>query len=310
MSEHETLREAVTAVAEEGSIRAAARKLNIPKSTISDRLQAARERGIASGQDISSSARIKLPAMKDGRIIICSDPHYWPGLVSTSHHAAVQFAGDFLKDGDVFVMNGDVMDCAGISRYPPIGWEGTPTVAEELNECQNRLSEIERATFSRKIDLIWTLGNHDARFETRLATVVPEFKGVHGVHLKDHFPAWRPCWSVQIGDDLLIKHRFKGGIHARHNNTIWSGLTIVTGHTHRLGCTPFIDYNGHRYGIESGTLMDPFGPQSKDYTEDNPLNQMEGFVYLTYRRGTLLWPEFVRVVEPGLVEFRGELIEV
>ena len=113
-----------------------------------------------------------------------------------------------------------------------------------------------------------------------------------------------------INDDVVIKHRFKGGIHAPHNNTMWAGKTIVTGHLHQLKVTPISDYNGRRYGVDSGTLADPYGPQFESYTEQNPLNWASGFCVLTFRSGELMPPELVTVLRSGVVAFRGELINV
>lgn len=256
------------------------------------------------GETNQRSARLQID-MEDGLILVGSDAHYWPGQPSTGHRAFVEFAEEFQPD--VIVMNGDVLDAACISRFPPIGWEGMPTVRQELDVAKERLDEIrEAAPHSR---YVWTLGNHDARFETRLASVAPEFKHVHGVHLKDHFPSWEPCWSCFVGDDghngVVIKHRFKGGIHAPHNNTLWAGRSIVTGHLHSLKVNPITDYNGTRFGVDGGCLADPMGDQFTGYTEDNPLNWRQGFLLLTIERGRLLWPEIVHVIEPGLIEFRG-----
>jgi hypothetical protein len=91
---------------------------------------------------------------------------------------------------------------------------------------------------------------------------------------------------------------------------MWSGKTIVTGHLHQLKVTPLSDYNGRRYGVDSGTLADPYGPQFEAYTEQNPMNWASGFVVLTFKDGRLLPPELVTVMDDGVVAFRGELIEV
>lgn len=242
----------------------------------------------------------------DGVILVASDCHYWPGDPSTAHRAFVKFC-KILKPA-VVVMNGDVMDCGSISRFPPIGWESQPTVAEEIGAAQRRLREITEAT--PQAEHAWTLGNHDGRFETRLATVAPEFAGVHGVHLKDHFPDWKACWSVWVNDGSVIKHRFKGGIHAAHNNTLWSGRTLVTGHLHSLKVTPHTDYNGTRFGVDTGTLADVYGKQFTDYTEDNPRSWRSGFAVLTFDKGRLLWPEVVHVMGDKEVEFRGKVYAV
>jgi hypothetical protein len=245
-------------------------------------------------------------SIKHGTVLVGSDGHYWPGVVSTAHRAFVKLIGE-LKPAAV-IMNGDAFDGASISRHPPIGWEDNPSVKQEIEAVQDRLSEIEHA--AGKARKIWPLGNHDARFETRLATVAPEYAKVHGVHLADHFPNWEPCWSCWINDDVVVKHRYRGGIHATHNNTLNAGTTIVTGHLHSLKVTPFTDYNGDRWGIDTGTLADPYGPQFRDYTEDSPRNHRSGFVVLTFVDGRLLWPEVVSVVDENRVSFRGQLIEV
>ena len=161
---------------------------------------------------------------------------------------------------------------------------------------------MRRAPNARRI---WSLGNHDARFETRLATVAPEYADVHGVHLKDNFPKWEPCWATFINSDIVVKHRFKSGIHAPHNNTMWAGRTIVTGHLHSQKIMPLSDYNGTRWGVDAGTMADPYGPQFYNYTEMNPLNWRSGFCLLTIVKGRLLMPELIWVSGPGTVQFRG-----
>lgn len=245
-------------------------------------------------------------AVKDGIILVGSDAHYWPDVVTTAHRAFLKFIKD-MKPAAV-VLNGDVFDGASISRHSPIAWEDRPDVAGEIQACTERLDEIEAVAKNAK--LFWTLGNHDARFESRLATVAPEFVRVTGVHLKDHFPNWLPGWSLMVNNDVMIKHRWKGGIHAAHNNAVQSGVTMVTGHLHSLKVTPWNDYNGTRWGVDTGTLADTYGPQFRDYLEDNPRNWRSGFIILTFENGTLRWPEMVHVIEPGIVEFRGTTIEV
>ncbi len=253
-------------------------------------------------------ARIEIPDFKNGKVLIGSDAHNWPGEPSTSHKAFVLFCKKFQPE--IVIMNGDVIDAACISRFPPIGWESLPTVKEELDVCKVRLGEI--SDNSNDARFIWSLGNHDARFETRLASVAPEFKHVHGVHLKDHFPDWEPCWSVFIGGEkgAVIKHRFKGGMHAPQNNVLWSGRTMITGHLHSQKVIPVTDYNGTRWGVDSGCMSPPHSAQFKGYTEDNPLNWREGFCMLTFKDGELLPPELISVWKPGVVTFRGELIDV
>lgn len=244
--------------------------------------------------------------VQGGIVLVGSDGHYWPGPASTAHRAFVKFCKE-LKPRAV-VMNGDALDGARISRHAPIGWEKRPALIDEIEACKERLGEIEAAAF--KAEKVWCLGNHDARFETRIATVAPEYAKVQGVHLRDHFPLWRPAWSCWVNNSVVIKHRYKGGVHAPHNNTVMAGKSIVTGHLHSAKVTPFTDYNGTRYGVDTGCLADPDHAAFTDYTEDGPKNWLSGFAVLTFHKGQLLPPELVTVWDAEHVAFRGALIKV
>jgi hypothetical protein len=243
--------------------------------------------------------------IKNGQALIGSDAHLWPGDRSLAQRAFLKFAKE-LKPKTI-ILNGDVLDFPQISKHSPIGWEKHPTVQEEIEHAQNYLSELELAG-GRGVHKIWTLGNHDARFATRLAERAKEYALIHGMHLKDHFPAWEPCWSVFINDDVVVKHRWKGGMHATHNNAVASGRTMVTGHLHSQKVTPVTDYNGDRYGVDTGCLADINARQFVDYTEDGPKNWRSGFAVLTFRDGKLLPPELVTAWGENSVVFRGEVI--
>lgn len=205
------------------------------------------------------------------------------------------------------ILNGDVLDFPKISRHPPIGWEKTPMPQEEIEAAQDHLSDIQRR--GKRAKRSWTLGNHDARFETRLATVAPEFAKISGIHLHDHFPLWEKCWSTWINNEVVVKHRFKGGIHATHNNTMWSGKTMVTGHLHSAKVTPFTDYNGTRFGVDTGCVAETDAKQFTDYTEDNPLNWRSAFCVLTFKDGEMLWPELATKFSEDKFQFRGQVIK-
>ena len=248
--------------------------------------------------------------IENGHVIVFSDAHFLPG-VRTAAFRGLLAAIEGLKPKAV-IANGDIFDGATISRHPRIGWTHSPSVIEELRACTEAMGEIEEAAKSARhnVKLVWPLGNHDARFETFLAANAPQYEHVKGFSLKDHFPAWEPCWSCWINDNTVVKHRFKGGIHAPHNNTLWSGKNILTGHLHSLKVSPLTDYAGVRYGVDTGTLADIDGPQFRDYLEENPVNWRSGFVVLTYHNGQLLMPELAQKFNDDAIEFRGQIVEV
>lgn len=245
--------------------------------------------------------------VKDGIVLIGSDAHIWPGEPTVAMRAFVKFCKDLTPQ--IVILNGDVLDFPQVSRHPPIGHLDLPNIADEIETAQEQLHAIELAV-KRSCKLVWTLGNHDSRFETRLATVAPEYARLHGHSLKDHFPAWSACWRCDINSDVVVKHRHKGGIHATHNSTMWAGKTMVTGHLHSAKVTPFSDYTGTRYGVDTGCLADPEAKAFVDYTEANPLNWRAAFAALTFRDGKLLPPELVTVWDEKSVVFRGEIIRV
>lgn len=242
----------------------------------------------------------------NGQVIVFSDAHFIPQVRTVANKGLLKLIRE-LKPRAV-ICGGDAFDGASISRHPRIGWEHRTTVIEELRACKDRLSEIAEAAGRAK--LVWTLGNHDSRFSSRLAANAPEFAGVHGFQLKDHFPEWIPAWACWVNDSSVVKHRYKGGVHATHNNTVNAGVNIVTGHLHQLKVTPFADYTGNRYGVDAGTLAEPMGPQFINYTESGPLNWRSGFVVLTFKDGRMLLPQIAQKWDESHIEFGGSLINV
>jgi hypothetical protein len=244
--------------------------------------------------------------MDDGVIMVASDCHYYPGIISTAHKAFVKLIP--MLSPRMLIMNGDVFDGAAISRHDPIGWQKLPSVKQELDACQERLGEIEAVAKNAKLH--WSWGNHDLRMNTRLAAQVgTAFEGVQGFNLTDHFPRWKFSTSIMVNESCMIKHRWHNGIHAVYNNALKSGCSFVSGHLHSLKVTPWTDYNGSRYGVDTGTMANIDDP-AFEYAEDSPKNWRSGFAVLTFWQGKLMPPELCEVISEGLVYFRGQLIEV
>lgn len=254
-------------------------------------------------------ARIEI---EDGYILVGSDAHIWDTHWTCAQRAFIEFAKN-LKPS-VVVLNGDVFDGASISRHASIGWEQSPTVKQELESSVEFCDLVLKASPNSK--RFWPAGNHDLRFETRLAEVAGEYKGIDGMHLKDHVQGWTPCWRLDVNVDTpsytIIRHREKGGVHADYRNVLEAGCNLVTGHDHRLTVEPWIDYRQQiRYGVRTGYMAaSPYEPQFVNYLEAKHPNWISGFVVLQFKGGKLMWPQAVRVVDDEHVEYLGELIRV
>lgn len=246
--------------------------------------------------------------VKNGVFIIGSDAHYKPHYVATAHRAMVALTKALKPRG--VILNGDIFDASSVSRHFRIRWERRYSVKEELEACVDRSGEIEAVAGNAWLGRTW--GNHDSNFETRLSGLVPEYEGVAGFTLWEHLPRWQPCMSVFINDGpggLVVKHRFKGGMHAPHNNVLWAGRSMTTGHLHSQKVQPITNYNGTLYGTDSGCLATP-DDDAFHYAEDDPRNWRSGFSVHTFIDGEHMPPDLCTVIGSGRVWFRGEVLEV
>jgi len=260
---------------------------------------AARQHTIANTY-IPDNRRVISHTVDNGHVFIASDCHYWPGEETVAHKAFVSLLTEF-KPKSV-IINGDCFDGARISRHAALMGTNPPTPKQEIEACQDRLNEIANA--SKNATKFWTFGNHDVRLFNFCAVHAPELSEFSD--LFSYFPGWHTGWRVDINNSLIVKHRWNGGLHGNYQNTLKSGRSIVTGHLHQLKVTPWSDYNGRRWGVDSGTLAEPYGDQFA-YTEENPVNWCSGFAVLTFKNGMLLPPELCEVIN-GVAYFRGEKV--
>lgn len=299
-----------------GSQKAVAKFFGMSIPTVKERRERLEKNGIfldtaspgAVGPIPASLPRQGIRALADitGTVLIGSDCHYWPGDASTAHKAFVTLCKE-LKPSMV-ILNGDLMDNARLCRQDPIGWDksSAPSVKEELEALQERTHEIVLAA-GRRCQRVRTIGNHDIRLERYLAMNASEVEGLPGTTLDYFLPEWEAAWSLMINTHTMVKHRLNNGVHAAYNNTLRAGLSIFTGHLHRLLITPFGDYRGRRWGVDTGTMADmgPEAPQFQ-YMEDAPVVGCSGFAAATFdKNGMLLPPELCEVIN-GTAYFRGK----
>ena len=251
-------------------------------------------------------------AVSDGVVLVASDAHVWPGPDTTALKALLEVTRMLGKSVRMLVANGDWLDGASTNRHEPHGWSRRPSAKEELDAVGDALHRWRVAAKPARTGAasIYTVGNHELNFERRLAARVPQYEGLHGMRLADHFSDWELTWSLWLNRNsahpVMIKHRQAGGVHAAYNNTLKGGVTMVTGHTHVLEVKPWGDYRGRRWGVQTGCVADPGAP-SFEYAENGYSPSCAGFAVLTFRDGRLMPPEICEVIE-GRALWRGEVV--
>lgn len=302
-----------------GSVQQAALELGVDQRNLHGRIAKIEHRTgeklrLHAGQRFAAKVRISRDTrpnpidMPDGVIMVASDCHYWPGEKSAAHRAFVKL-GKQLKP-DIVVINGDEFDGASVSRHGRAGFEYRPTVAQEIAALKECMGEIHAATPRAKH--LGSYGNHTMRWDTYLSGNAPQMEGALST-FDDLLADWHYAWAWMVNGHTLIKHRIKGGIHATWNNTAEAQVNTVTGHLHNLRVTPRSTMSpingGHIYGVDTGMLADPWGPQFA-YVEQGPRNWRSGFVVLTFSGGNLMPPELVQVIGEDQVFFRGKVLDV
>ena len=246
--------------------------------------------------------------IKNGLLVVFSDSHLVPGIKSTAHRALVQFVHEH-KPAAV-IDNGDLLDFASISRHHRIGWDGQLDVHKELEWASECLDELKQKSKNSKT--LRNMGNHDQRFSGFFSNVSGRMGRVKGTSLQDHLVGWPVSWAIRVNDDQLeVKHRWKSGIHAPHNNTVWAGISYATGHLHSQKVMPITDLRGDRWGVDVGCLSSVYGPHFR-YMEAAPRNWRSGFAVFRFVNYKLRQPQLVRVVdeERGIVEYLDKDITV
>jgi len=300
------------------NVSATARHLNIPRTTAQTQMKAAKIRYPGLLIDLKevpkhhgnnriiymdAPATWTVPQFYNPEtpirtVIIGGDAHFWPGEPPIMWKAFCKIAKKLKPDA--IVLNGDILDGARVSRHGKFFGAKAPSVSEELEMAHKCLKMLPNAP-----EQIWTMGNHDIRFDNYLANNASELEEYTG-SIKDRFPNWKFCWATVI-NNVEIRHRFRGGIHTGWNNALHSGVSIVTNHTHQLQITAVRNRNGSHYGVETGMLGDPLSP-AFEYTEGAPTRVCPGFVVLSFDEdGFLMPPELAEMVR-GRPTFRGEYV--
>lgn len=235
-----------------------------------------------------------LDTIRDGYIVSFSDAHFWPGERSLAFEALLVVLKELQPK--IVISNGDALDGATISRHDPLGWQKLPRIIDELDATKGFLGEVVQA--SKKAKHYFVVGNHDSRYDRRLATETAEFQDVGGFRLSDHLKEWKFCYAVLVNKDTepsFFVHNIRGGMYAPRNNVLAAGCTVFTGHLHSQKTIPVTTLLQDHEGIDCGMIARRDGPQFS-YTTSRPVDWREGFAVQRYDKEGMRYPaELARV---------------
>jgi len=292
-----------TLLATNHNYKEAANLLKISAPNVHNRMKKFDERfpkGLPEGAEVASQwtyPRVKKINAPSTKWIIGSDLHVWSGDPPSIFKAFITVAKKLKVDG--IILNGDIIDGARISRHGLPLRSKSPKIATEIETAKRWLKMLPNTKYK-----CWTMGNHDIRLDNYIAANASELDN-YIISLQEHFEDWDMSYAFEINENTEVRHRYRSGIHAAWNNALHSGINILTGHTHQLSVTAQRDRRGSRYGIETGMLTDPNGPQF-EYTEGAPNRAQQGFVVISFdETGQMFPPETCEMVR-GRPVFRGD----
>lgn len=244
--------------------------------------------------------------VKDGIVVIFSDPHWLPDHDTVAHDALEHLVKKLKPVG--VICGGDAVDGDTISRYDPTrGHHKRFTVREELECVKEHFDSLDKVIDRHcpKAFRSWILGNHDVRLSRFVATKAPELTDLPYTRLEEWVPRWPLSWTAEINSSTtgmtVVRHRNQAGM--LHLQGQKAGVHYVHGHLHRLNVHTLATFAGFRYSVDTGSLADPES-DGFDYGEGGP-NHCQGFAVLTYRNWQLMMPELCWV-QGGVAYFRGE----
>lgn len=269
--------------------------LGLAQSTVNKYIQ--RARAIQPGPDWGlGHAKLVAPATTKGDEVVAflSDTHF-PWQNQRMILSSLRLLGD-LKPHRV-VLNGDINDFFQLSRFNK-GLDRLDTLQAEIDEGNEFRAAVRKTCPDAIIDE--TEGNHDSRLRTYVQTEARAMVSLRNLHMENLLD-----WAVneinphgengfRLREAFLVKHgtivRSGVGVTAKAEHGA-SGISGVSGHTHRLGSYKKSGYV-QREWYEGGCLcrLDP------DYVKGGVADWQNGMLVGTFtQKGSFNIEEVARL---------------
>ena len=196
----------------------------------------------------------------------------WPYIDRGIWDAACAIAEDL--DPDILVYAGDMLDLPMLSTYAHNPYESA-NVAQSVSSFHEGPSALMLSCLDETVDKIMVAGNHEIRWTKSLIRKAPELVGVVSEQNALGFDDWKYIEYGQnvghlLADDLLVAHGWYARKHSAYTakaHVEESGISVLHGHTHRVGHYAKTTLGGQLHGYELGHMCDPLTcPKNKQGT--------------------------------------------
>ena len=203
--------------------------------------------------------------MKGGKLgvnytkIACLSDEHLPFIDKKADELVKLFLKDLKPDKIIFL--GDFIDLWQISKFDRSVYRQN-TLQDDIQNAHEYLREF-RDLFPKQ-EIIYLFGNHEERISKYTFRVAPELEGLiyldKMLKLKElKIKHYKKQTDVHREGDLLFTHGTvvsqDSGMTCRRMLKKY-GMSIIHGHTHRLGSHFKTDYYGMRGAWENGSLCD------------------------------------------------------
>jgi hypothetical protein len=209
---------------------------------------------------------------EDGYRFVCLPDSHGHLIDHEAAEAALAFVR-YYKPVRVYLL-GDHVDFTGLSRFVSSPDERF-SVRDDITACQSFLAKVRES--APKAAIMYLKGNHEARLKKYLWSKAAELEGIAGLdvpsflQLSEYGIEWEESGHHEATEALLVKHgnfvRVRSGYTATAELER-SGISGISGHTHRLAQVHKRNRLGMHTWIESGCLCKYDPPYMEGQTSD------------------------------------------
>lgn len=251
---------------------------------------------------VCSNHLINIPANGEFSVVVGGDAHF-PFEDKRTVDIFLKVIQDLQPK--IVILLGDIPDFYEISSYSKNPLRLT-NLQMEIDSAARFLDDVRSAC--GKADIHYTAGNHESRLQRYIANRSPELASLRSLRIEQ-------LLNIEKNNIKYTEANFKiGNLHYIHGRRVSKhsaysakanmddmGVSLISGHVHRMGIHYRTTWAGQFMAIENGTLA----ASGQEYMGATVPNWQQGFSVINYFNSDF-WPELVNIAN-GKAVFRGNL---